>query len=292
VKYDAAARVGACPTPLTIRDPKGRGLMGVPCGHCIRCRIRKRDRYVGEMEGEALANGGASFWTLTLSEQSLCDASFDWEFWKSEARLLMKRLDRFGGRPRYWLTAELGDRTLRPHAHLLMLNRPVDVKQRFLSPHWWPYGHVDAGPLEPGGSRYVASYLTDPKKAPNLLGYSKSVHLGTDAFRAWCELVADRWHRWGDRHLPAGPQWRVGMRAYPMSRKHQEIYENEYGLGYHRPQWSRNASNILLYGRSVAADMNFDAYRVGERRHLELDAIEKARRGIPWQSPTGQVVYL
>lgn len=226
--------------------------------------------------------GGGSFVTLTLSDRSLSGEWFDPECWSAEMDLLMRRLAyRAGvGRPRYWWTAERGENTDRPHGHVTFYAPALSAQRlRFQEVDWWKYGHVDIGPLEPGGARYQVGYLCDPHKKGQLIKHGKSIRLGETAFRLYCDMVSERAAKWGDAHLPHCAQWSVDHRWYPMDLRFQEIYGAEYGLPFGPRQLSKHDLDLAEVGLSCAQEREWQRYQVGLRREAsaELNWRAKAR---------------
>lgn len=275
--YQRAAAFGRCPTPRASRRSDGE-LIDTPCGQCWRCLRAKQDGYCGRMLGEMVTSGGGTFLTLTLNDQSL--ASRDWETietWRNQMSLLLRRLayqDGSGVRPKYWWVAERGKEKERPHAHMIVFG-PSNIvrRERMQTREWWPYGFVDLGPLTPGGAKYQAKYLAEPEKVDLLIGKGKSHYLGETAFRLFCDLVRERWERWGEHHLPPGPVWSVEHRFYPMDLRFQQIYKEEYGLPYGPSPMGRASELLRFEAPTVAKDMIFQEYRRGLQRKREVDAV-------------------
>lgn len=192
-------------------DPStGQYLEGIriPCGRCIGCRLDKSREWATRLQCEALDYPESSNWFVTLTyaqpDDSLDLPSYgrfasvnddgaltlnkqhptDWlkRLREHHARKVSYDYDpptyydsRTGKvRPlgiRYFLAGEYGDRTMRPHYHVIMLNCPLpDLRQigrnklgmplytSDLMTETWGYGHVTIGRMTWQTAAYVARY--------------------------------------------------------------------------------------------------------------------------------------
>lgn len=112
---------------MICEDPFMRGVIPCGCTKCLPCKINRRRLWSFRIFLEALMHKGkSSFVTLTYSEDSVpCDGSLR----ALDYQLFLKRLRRMCPevKIRYFLAAEYGEISQRPHFHLALFGLPVDV---------------------------------------------------------------------------------------------------------------------------------------------------------------------
>jgi hypothetical protein len=181
----------------------------VGCGQCTNCRIRKKKEWTSRIVLESTLYEDNTFVTLSYDEDHLPeDASVS----KRELQLFMKRLRKVtdGERQiRYFGVGEYGDRTCRPHYHVILFNHltclrgisrytkrdtrccPVCSSVRSI----WARGQVYLGEVSVSSAAYVSSYTikgwTKETEVPEFLNpefTAKSRGIGHDY--AW-ELASN-----------------------------------------------------------------------------------------------------
>jgi len=140
----------------------------VPCGQCIGCRMAKAQDWSTRLCHEASMHEQTSFITLTYSDENLPAPP---QVSVRHVQLFMKRLRKMHGPMRFFAAAEYGDRTFRPHYHILLFGFQFpDLKpwRRTGSGHVsyrseklekvWTLGHSEVGTFTPSSAGYVARY--------------------------------------------------------------------------------------------------------------------------------------
>lgn len=92
----------------------------IPCGQCIGCRLERARQWAVRCMQEKRMHPESAFVTLTY-DQDNCPS--DYSLKKRDLQLFMKRLRKT--RPaglRFFACGEYGERTLRPHYHVLLFN--------------------------------------------------------------------------------------------------------------------------------------------------------------------------
>lgn len=164
---------------LTFTPPKGSIAQGyrpiqVACGSCIGCRLSQSRVWAARMCMEAQCHKQNSFLTLTYADEHL---PFAGQLEKEHVQLFLKRLrislDRkYGKKIRFYYVGEYGDRTNRPHYHILLFGHDFSIDRTFLkktrkgypiytSPTLsdaWPYGHANIGEFNFESAAYCARY--------------------------------------------------------------------------------------------------------------------------------------
>lgn len=155
----------------------------IPCGKCISCRRRYAavwsDRLMLELENHE----EACFLTLTYDDDHIfkvdsnyieCSDHPLYSLNKRDLQLFLKRLRKYlePKKIRFFACGEYGDRTFRPHYHMILFGwRPSDLVEfrrnfqgdvLYLSDELakiWRNGHVIVGNVTQQSCRYVARYV-------------------------------------------------------------------------------------------------------------------------------------
>lgn len=171
----------ACPRPWFHVDDKstGKGHF-VPCGHCLACRIDRRNEWTWRILA-ACRDKKAVFVTLTINNDNLIprpvyDKEHDRHFLGS---LYVKSVQDFFKRLRvnisrssyenksikYYVCGEYGERDFRPHYHAIIIGlscgKPLSCDEGDipLIRKSWPFGFIECKPASKGSIRYVLKYL-------------------------------------------------------------------------------------------------------------------------------------
>lgn len=145
----------------------------VPCGKCEACITRKANEWGTRVYYEWLHSKTACFVTLTYSDEFLHygDVYFEhvdfkelahWALLnKRDCQLFMKRLRKLiGNGVRFFLGAEYGEQTTRPHYHLILFNYPQEYKETIYDviAKCWSLGTITVNESNINRVRYVAKY--------------------------------------------------------------------------------------------------------------------------------------
>lgn len=161
-----------CLSPLSLPRPNGRGntdRITVPCSKCSACLSRKRQEWAFRLEQELKVSNNAYFVTLTYDESNLyINEKGMPSVNKRDVQLFLKRL-RKKGNLRYYIVAEYGTKTYRPHYHALIFNFSNDIefaRKEILSA--WKKGQIMLGTVTPASINYCAKYcITKPLDVQN-----------------------------------------------------------------------------------------------------------------------------
>lgn len=152
-----------CLSPISVNDAK------VPCGKCPECKRRKVSGWSFRIMMEERQCLSANFITLTydtkyvpITHNGFMSAS------KRDVQLFLKRLRKCvavhspHARIKYYLAAEYGGRTSRPHYHMVLFNvtNLYDVERS------WGLGMVDYGNVNYASVTYALKYMDKPKRIP------------------------------------------------------------------------------------------------------------------------------
>jgi hypothetical protein len=161
-----------CYSPITLRRDTPDEIE-VPCSRCIGCLKRRQNSWGCRLSHELLFHDAIDchFITLTYDDKNLVWASDGATLYPRHLELFLKRLRKV--HPfRYFACGEYGDKTGRPHYHLLLFGFPLDdfisydntYKTSDLIDHVWGHGsHNLIGSISNESIFYCAKYVT--KKA-------------------------------------------------------------------------------------------------------------------------------
>lgn len=147
----------------------------VPCGKCAMCMANLRAEWCGRLMTEFYSSYESLFVTYTYDDDHIAETfnnNLIASVWKSHMQKYFKRLRKVLGKEsiRYFLTAEYGSKTFRPHYHaLLFFPRKLDIteKQLFdIITNTWSKGLVHFGKVEPASVAYTTKYCMKPSAIP------------------------------------------------------------------------------------------------------------------------------
>lgn len=162
-----------CISPFFHKDLK----IHLACGRCLSCLVAKRRKWTARMLMEAEVQRGGVFLTLTYSDENL---PADLCVSKREVQLFMKRLRKISRASlRYFACGEYGEKTFRPHYHLVLWGLTL-AQAKVLVPKAWTFGFAKILALHRNRIEYVAGYvskkLSSTRKIEEL-GRAKEFHL-------------------------------------------------------------------------------------------------------------------
>ena len=161
----------------------------IPCGKCIECRLAYSRQWAERMMLEAQQYVDNYFVTLTYADQYLHWSSdgFYNTLDKKDVQDFMKRLRRHfePDKIRFYAAGEYGDRTKRPHYHLILFNLHLDdlevigysgkypLYNSAVLSKIWPFGHVVISPISWDTCAYTARYVVKKQKGYNKYFYEE-----------------------------------------------------------------------------------------------------------------------
>lgn len=146
--------------------------MKLPCGRCMGCRLEHSKSWAIRCMHEKQMHKECCFLTLTYNDEHLPKNG---TLVRSDPQLFLKRL-RDGLSPkrfRFYGCGEYGERTGRPHYHLILFGCDFPDKQFYKSAKggqrlytsrfvakYWPFGFNVLGDVDFDSCAYVARYVT------------------------------------------------------------------------------------------------------------------------------------
>lgn len=155
---------------MLCRKPFKKGPQQFGCGQCTPCRINRSRLWVGRMLLESMEHPASCFVTLTYNEEHVPkDGNLNKRHGQQFVQSVRERIH--PRKLRYYLVGEYGDKSWRPHFHLVLFG--VSPTEEELIRQCWKKGFVLVGTAEAASMQYVAGYvvkkMTNPKD-PRLAG--------------------------------------------------------------------------------------------------------------------------
>lgn len=149
----------------------------LPCGQCIECRLEHSRQWAMRCVHESQLHEVNSFVTLTYDDEHLPEHG---ALSRRDTQLFLKRLRKKMGRFRVFGCAEYGDRTNRPHYHMILFGlhfkdrkfykktrAGFDLYTSAILEDCWQMGSCQIGDVTFESAAYCARYVT--KKVTGIL---------------------------------------------------------------------------------------------------------------------------
>lgn len=135
-----------------------------PCGQCMPCRVNRKRKWTARIYLEWLGTKiPSSFNTLTYKDEALTyvmgdDGAPVATLVRSDVVHWLRRVRRREPRGlRYFVAAEYGDRSWRPHYHAILFGIPPERAKGLLE-ETWPHGFITSSDVNEARMAYVAGY--------------------------------------------------------------------------------------------------------------------------------------
>lgn len=163
---------------MLCRNPYVKAGAAFPCGRCEPCSFNRKRMWKHRIMLESLCHKHNSFVTLTYNDESLPrDEGIPVLRTKHMQDWLKRLRERIDFKIRYYGVGEYGDKSDRPHYHILLFGFPTCVRSRTLRKalssepiaadccdicrlvhSTWGFGNVDLGTVTSDSAAYVADY--------------------------------------------------------------------------------------------------------------------------------------
>lgn len=229
-----------CQRQISVLNPKSGRYIKVGCGKCPVCRMKRSNQWFVRLRKQLDSSKSAYFVTLTYSDENIPHhANGTPTFCKSDLQKFNKRvrkhLSKLSGYSeiqgyKYFLVAEYGPTTLRPHYHAILFNLPtndLEEARKFLEKRW-DKGFVTVSFLNSKRIHYTAKYCTAITLLPKELMTKEfrpftlcSKHLGV------CYLTDDIIHY---HQMELNTKVKIDGFDYAMPRYYRNKIFDEYTL--------------------------------------------------------------
>lgn len=199
-----------CHSTFQLKTPKG--IFNIGCGKCYPCKQKRKRNWTFRLHHEFKSAKSAAFITLTYNDESIPVTDGVEHLFKRDLQLFIKQLrnthlkhykteynfksikdaQKNAPQVRYFACGEYGEKTLRPHYHILLFNYPTSLYNN-LAP-LWNKGHVHIGDVNNATIAYTAKYIMKGKNEvhdsyPMFNTMSKKPPIGHTYFKM------EKWHR-------------------------------------------------------------------------------------------------
>lgn len=148
-----------CTSPFLVKMKEG-GIVEVPCGNCISCRIARAREWAGRLVHEMEYHKDSIFVTLTYSTENLpIDQSISKDELQRFFKRLRKELDYDNRKIKYFASGEYGDTFGRPHYHSIIFGISLKQADKDIVTKAWGLGNCHFGTVTFESARYVTSYV-------------------------------------------------------------------------------------------------------------------------------------
>ena len=303
-----------CVRPIYIKVGDMRGVHGtmVPCGKCIECLRDYQNAWYVRFVQEFKTNYKAVFFTLTYNDSSVpkvVDADTGAMYYsvcKSHVQNWIKRFrtryERANGEKiqmKYFITAEYGPRTGRPHYHGVIFHQDARTLRPLFREWQKLFGFVkyeDVWPENPTGAcKYVAKYCNKGFFESEFVknGYCQKVfHLVSNRLGFGYILARRSWHLLRDMyHIPhftytlKGIRWSLDYMRELDVRKKVVIVERrkdgrEVCVSYKMPKYfsDRIYSDMVVHKDEKGNDIY--SFTSGLLRNAFADYLQKKVDGL------------
>lgn len=147
-----------------------------PCGCCLPCRINKARTWTHRIMLETQSHESSLFVTLTYNDLFLPRLksnnlpTLKKSHLQSFLKRLRRRLDEHNRKIRYFAVGEYGDKSRRPHYHLVLfgcIHSDGELIERSWKRKKESIGHVHIGTVTAHSARYVSGYTIKKLTSPN-----------------------------------------------------------------------------------------------------------------------------
>lgn len=125
-----------------------------PCGQCLACRINRSRVWQHRIMLESYVHSNSCFVTLTYDDENVPE---DMNLKKEDYQKFLKRLRYYlGYKFRYFLVGEYGEKTERPHFHVILFG--VSMGEKDIIDRAWNKGYTKVGDVSKDSARYMTGY--------------------------------------------------------------------------------------------------------------------------------------
>ena len=259
----------------------------IKCGRCIGCRLDRSSEWAVRCHHESSLYENNCFLTLTYSDENLPSPP---SVSIRSIQLFMKRLRKKTGRYkttdsqgnvldpgiRFFACGEYGDRTNRPHYHILLFNYDFPDKEKHkwvnsASPYWlytsdllesvWPYGHCTIGSVSFNSAAYTARYVMKKVTGPM-----------AEEHYQWVDPITGEIHQLHPEFLTMSR--RPGIGADWIKKYHTDVWPEDHVVidnkQFRPPRYYKN----IQFGDGTDHEVFLRQLRKKQRKYAEKHAAD------------------
>ena len=144
-----------------------------PCGSCEFCRMKRSRDWVTRLLNEKEYHKNCSFVTLTYSNENLPEK---FSLNHKDVQLCLKRIRHNGFRFKYFIAGEYGEKTNRPHYHMIVYGMSV-AESKVQFEECWQKGYIHVGSVTDESCAYCSQYALKKQYKKDFYGDRKPPYL-------------------------------------------------------------------------------------------------------------------
>lgn len=242
--------MGACITPFVVQMKKEGRNIPVPCGKCPECLARRVSAWSFRLMQEDKRAKSAFFLTLTFSTKKVpITLSGFMSLDKTVLQKFFKRLRKLNPVGiKYYAVGEYGEKTMRPHYHVILFNAELATIQPA-----WNLGEIHYGEVNGASIGYTLKYMSKVPKIP--------MHRNDDRLREFSLMSKGL----GSNYLTdAMVKWHEA-----------DIYERMYcnvqdGKKIAMPRYYKDKIYTMEQREHIAANMVTKMFEAEQQKEIEL----------------------
>lgn len=196
-----------CITPfykkLEIVNGVTTGYVPFPCGKCPPCMRRRVSGWSFRLVKHGEQSNSALFVTLTYDDEKIpLSKSGLQTLDKTDLQKFFKRLRKLTNEKiSYYAVGEYGDKTQRPHYHIILFNANTRIVENAWSIDNIPIGHVHFGDVSDASIGYTLKYISKDKKIPMFNGDDRNKEFSVMSKGLGANYLNDRTIKWHKQKL-------------------------------------------------------------------------------------------
>jgi hypothetical protein len=184
-----------CLSPWLKTDVKNGRKDMLPCGRCPECTARRTSAWSFRLTQEDKRSLSSLFITLTYDNLNVPITKRGYmTVSKKDVQLFMKRLRKANkNKLKYYLAAEYGGKTKRPHYHIILFNADVRTIAKA-----WNLGEIHFGEVTGASIGYTLKYISKPSRIPEHKNDDRTPEFSLMSKRIGNNYLTDpmiRWHK-------------------------------------------------------------------------------------------------
>ena len=240
----------------------------VGCGQCLPCRINKKREWTARLLLEYMHYPYSLFVTLTYSDDTVPLSETGIPTLRPEDlknfNYRLRKLHRHIGPYRYFAVGEYGDKTERPHYHVILFG-VLPSAEKMIHEAWnsgkdlqddQPRGHTMTGIMNPDRAAYACGYTTKKMTKPG------DARLG-DRYPEFT--------RSSTRRLPGLPGGGIGCVAIPFLATSMQSARGQIALAKHGDVW-----RSIRIGGKIYPLSDYMRRRLRDHIGISNDPVERA----------------
>ena len=270
-----------CITPfykkLEIVNGVTTGYVPFPCGKCPPCMRRRVSGWSFRLVKHGEQSNSALFVTLTYEDEKIpisknglqtLDKTDLQKFFKRLRKLTHEKIS-------YYAVGEYGDKTQRPHYHIILFNANPRIVEIAWSIDTIPIGHVHFGDVSDASIGYTLKYISKDKKIPMFNGDDRNKEFSLMSKGLGANYLNERTIKWHKQkleermYLPLKGGKKAAMPRYYKDKLYKE--GEKFMISVHMQQQAEIAVDKLI--QELGQD-NFDG-KLAERHLNEFRRMAK-----------------